>query len=107
MHSDWENSVTMPSVLANTSTEHSQEYTLLFQTKRKSGILPDPLGTPPKSLYESHAWFPLRKAQKGKDGRTRKKQGNSKSEEEDQGTFHVEGDTHAGNSSEELRFPRT
>ena len=59
VHSDQENSVNMPPVLANTSTEHSQEGTL--SEKEKSGILPDPLGTPPKSLYESHAWRALKK----------------------------------------------
>ena len=57
-HSRLENSTNMPSALAKTSTEHSQEYTFLFQ-KKKSGNLPDLLGTPPKSLYESHAWHPL------------------------------------------------
>ena len=55
VHSGWENSVNMPSVLANTSTDPSQEYTLLSE-KRKPGILPAPWGTPPKSPYESHVW---------------------------------------------------
>ena len=40
-----------------TSTEHFQEYTLLFQKKIRD--LLDPVGTPPKSLYESHAWRAL------------------------------------------------
>ena len=48
LRSSWENSVNMPSVLANTSTEHSQEYTLLFQ-KRKNRDSAGPLGDTPQS----------------------------------------------------------
>ena len=47
VHSDWENNVNMPSVLANTSTEHSQEDTLLFQ-KKKIKDFAGPLGDTPK-----------------------------------------------------------
>ena len=53
-----ENSVNMPSVLANTSTDPSQECALFFQ-KRKIRDFAGPWGTPPKSPYESHVWRPL------------------------------------------------
>ena len=46
----------MPSVLANTFTDPSQEYTLFFQ-KRKIRDFAGPVGTPPKSPYESHVWL--------------------------------------------------
>ena len=52
VHSGWENSVNMPSVLANTSTEHSQEYTLLFQ-KREIRDFAGPLGDTPKITLRS------------------------------------------------------
>ena len=45
VHSDWEN-VNMPSVLANTSTEHSQEDTLLFSEKENQDFA-GPLGDTP------------------------------------------------------------
>ena len=48
VHSGWENRVKMPSVLANTSTEHSQEYTLLFQKKKRIRDFAAPLGDTPK-----------------------------------------------------------
>ena len=46
VHSGWENSVNMPSVPANTSTEHSQEDTLLFQKKKNLGFCRTPWGHP-------------------------------------------------------------
>ena len=46
--------LSLPTPLQNTLRS-----TLFSFRKRKSGILPDPLGTPLKSLYESHAWRPL------------------------------------------------
>ena len=45
--SGWENSVNMPSVLANTSTGPSQEYTVFFQ-KTKIRDFAGPVGDTPK-----------------------------------------------------------
>ena len=47
VHSGWENSVNMPAVLANTSTDPSQDYTLFFQ-RRKIGDFAGPVGDTPK-----------------------------------------------------------
>ena len=47
VRSGWENSVNMPSVLANTSTNPSQEYTLFFR-KRKIRDFAGPVGDTPK-----------------------------------------------------------
>ena len=50
----WENSVNMPSALVNTSTQHSQDYTLLSFRKRKIRDFAGPLGdTPTVTLRKS------------------------------------------------------
>ena len=56
IHSGWDFRVNMPSALANTRLQNPLRCTLFSFRNGQSGILLDPLGTPPKSLYESHAW---------------------------------------------------